>query len=127
MYAHHAGRVPGLAAPKADSSERTAAAASVDADLVSPAGLYPQKNPALMAQATQSREQNEHMNFATCTSGCKVFLTLRAQLALQGYCLTRSDSDDGPTLYYVSRWSLVRELRDLAAVGASLRQIGGAP
>ena len=127
MYAHHAGRVPGLAAPKADSSERTAGAASVDADLVSPAGLNPQKNPALVAQATQSREQNEHMNFATCTTGGKVFLTLRAQLALQGYCLTRSDRDDGPTLYYVSRWSLVRELRDLAAVGAFLRQIGGAP
>ena len=67
------------------------------------------------------------MNFATCTSGCKVFLTLRAQLALQGYCLTRSNSVDGPTLYYVSRWSLVRELRDLAAIGAFLRQIGGAP
>ena len=127
MYAHHVGRGPGLAAPEAASCECIAGAASVDADLVSPAGLNPQKNPALAAQATQSREQNEHMNFATCTTGGKVFLTLRAQLALQGYCLTRSDSDDGPALYYVSRWSLVRELRDLAAVGAFLRQIGGAP
>ena len=127
MYAHHVGRVPGLAAPEAASCECTAGTASVDADLVPPAGLYPQKNPALVAQATQSREQNEHMNFATCTAGCKVFLTLRAQLALQGYCLTRSDIDNGQTLYYVSRWSLVRELRDLASVGAFHRRIGGAP
>lgn len=67
------------------------------------------------------------MNFATCTTGGKVFLTLRAQLALRGYCLTRSDSDDGPTRYYVSRWSLVRELHDLATVGAFLQQIGDAP
>jgi len=64
------------------------------------------------------------MNCATCIAGGKVFSTLRAELALRGYCLRRSHGDDGPTCYYVSWWHFVRELRDLAAVQLFARQTG---
>jgi hypothetical protein len=56
----------------------------------------------------------------------KRFATLRAQLALKGYCLSRTDGDDGPVYFHVSRWDMVRELRDLAAVARFLDQVGGA-
>jgi len=56
----------------------------------------------------------------------KAFATRRAELALRGYSLSRTHSDDGPSVFHVSRWGMVRELRDLPAVTAFLRQIGGA-
>jgi hypothetical protein len=56
----------------------------------------------------------------------KQFATLRAQLALKGYGLSRTDGADGPVFFYVGRWDMVRELRDLAAVARFLDQVGGA-
>lgn len=56
----------------------------------------------------------------------KTYFTLRAQAALRGYSLSRSHPEDGPTRFYVSRWGLLRELRDLAAVAAFVEQIGAA-
>lgn len=56
----------------------------------------------------------------------KIFESQRAAAAFRGYCLARSNPADGPVTFYATRWGLVRELRDLAAVAAFLRQIGGA-
>lgn len=39
----------------------------------------------------------------------KTFRSLQAQAALQGLELTRSDPADGPILYYLSRFGLVRQ------------------
>jgi len=124
MQVHNFGHGPGLAAPEAASSVRPAGAASVAAAAASLAGLNTQKESAPAAQATQSREQNVHMNSATCTAFARVFSTLCAELALRGYCVRRSHGDDGPTCYYVSRWGFVRELRDLTAVQLFARQTG---
>lgn len=55
----------------------------------------------------------------------KCFQTLRARLALAGHVLRRSNSSDGPSTYYVTRWGLIRELRDLGAVEAFAKQVGG--
>ena len=124
MHAHHFGHGPGLAAPEAAASLCAAGAASVASDAVAPAGLNAQKESAPAAQAAQSREQNEHRNSATGAGADKAFLTLRALLALNGYSLSRTHGDDGPVCFYVSRWDLVRELRDIAAVRAFAEQVG---
>ena len=58
------------------------------------------------------------------TSECKRFATLRAEMALRGYSLSRTHGDDGPARYYVTRWNLVRELRDIAAVRVFAQQVG---
>lgn len=113
-----------MAAPEAAASVRLAGAASVVADAVPPAGLNPQKESAPVAQATQSREQNEPSNFATGAGADKAFLTLRALLALKGYGLSRTHGDDEPVCFYVNRWGMVRELRDIAAVRGFAEQVG---
>jgi hypothetical protein len=56
----------------------------------------------------------------------KRFATLRAHLALKGYSLSRTAVGDGPVRFYVTRWGMARELRDLAAVARFLDQVGGA-
>lgn len=124
MRAHHNGHGPGLAAPEAAASLRAAGAASVVADAVTPAELNAQKESAPVAQATQSREQNKHANSAIDAGADKVFLTHRALLALKGYSLSRTHGDDGPVCFYVTRWGLVRELRDIAAVRAFTELVG---
>lgn len=124
MRAHYIGHGPGLAAPEAASSGGTAGAASVASDAVAPAGLNAQKESAPAAQAAQSREQNEPGNSATGDGADKAFLTLRALLALKGHVLSRTHGDDGPVRFYVTRWGLVRELSDFAAVRAFAEQVG---
>lgn len=56
----------------------------------------------------------------------KAFEALRAAAAFAGYTLSRTNPADGTVTFYATRWGLVRELRDLAAVAAFLTQIGGA-
>jgi hypothetical protein len=56
----------------------------------------------------------------------KRFTTLRAHLALRGYSLHRTAADDGPVCFYVTRWDMARELRDLATVARFLEQVGDA-
>ena len=124
MDANHHGAVPGLAAPDAAESLCVAGAASVPADAVAPAVLNAQKESAPPAQAAQSREQNEHRNSATGAGADKAFFTLRAVLALKGHALSRTHGDDGPARFYVTRWGLVHELRDIATVRAFADQLG---
>lgn len=124
MRAHYIGHGPGLAAPEAASSGGNAGAASVVADAVALPGLSVQKESAPATQAARSREQNESRNSANDTGTDKAFLTLRALLALNGHVLSRTHGDDGPVRFYVARWGLVRELRDIAAAYAFAKQVG---
>jgi hypothetical protein len=124
MRADNHGHGPGLAAPEAAASLCAAGAASVVAVAVAPAGLNAQEESAPAAQATQSREQNEDRNSATGADADKVFLTLRALLALKGYSLSRTHSDDGQVYFHVNRWGMVGELRDFAAVRAFAELVG---
>lgn len=124
MHAHFIGHGPGLAAPEAASSDGVAGAPSVVADAVAPAGLNEQKESAWAEQGTQSRKENEPGNSASGANADKVFLTLRTLLALKGHVLSRTQGDDGPVRFYITRWGLVRELRDIAAVRAFAEQVG---
>ena len=124
MRAHNHGHGPGMAAPEAALSLCAAGAASVVADAVAPAGLNAQKESAPATQAAQSREQNEHRNFATGAGAGKAFLTLRALLALRGYRLSRTHGDDGPVCFHVTRWGMVSQLPDIAAIRVFAEQVG---
>ena len=118
------GHGPGLAALEAAAGIHAAGAASAVADAALPADLTAQKESAPAAQAAQSREQIEPRNSATSPGEDKPFLTLRARLALKGHALHRTHGDDGPVRFYVTRWGMARELRDLAAVATFADQVG---
>lgn len=54
----------------------------------------------------------------------KRFATLRARLALRGWALTRTSADDGPVLFFATRWNMPRELASLDAVAAFAERVG---
>jgi len=54
----------------------------------------------------------------------KLFFTFRAQLALAGHALSRTDASDGRRRYFVSRWPLVHELRTLEEVRRFAQEVG---
>jgi hypothetical protein len=58
--------------------------------------------------------QNQRDDFASDDK--KRFATLRARAALAGFTLEAIEAEAGTRVFIVSRWSLTRELRDLAAV-----------
>ena len=69
-------------------------------------------------------DQQTHADSRTAGDTRKAFATLRAELAIAGYGVSRSSADDGPLSFCASRWGRVRELRDLAAVIAIAEQVG---
>ena len=93
-----------------------------------PPDPQPTSETARVASASRIEDQeNTRLNSATDGSADKAFLTLRAHLALKGYSLSRTHGDDGPARFFVTRWNLVRELSDLAAVRAFAEQVGATP
>ena len=123
MRAQRFGHGPAMAASESAGSLRAAGAAPAVADGAAPAGLNAQEESAPVAQTTQSREQDEHRNSAIGAGADKAFITLRVHPALKGYGLSRVCGDDGPVRFYVNRWGMVRELRDIAAVRAITEQV----
>jgi len=90
----------------------------------------------LRPQVGTERAQQEHSTTDTASIGAasgldksttrseveqRDFASLRATAAARGYRLVRMFStSSGAPSYYVSRWNLLRELPDLAAVEAFL-------
>ena len=74
------------------------------------------------APETLETQQSDCANACELEQGSKHFSTLRASLALKGYSLHELSCDG----YLIARWNLTRHAPDLRAVGAFLRQIGGA-
>lgn len=56
----------------------------------------------------------------------KEFSRLRAQFALAGHQLHRSNPTDGAVQFYATRWGLSRSLATLEDAERFLQQIGGA-
>ena len=71
---------------------------------------------------TNEIQQADFANVCELEQGNKRFNTLRASLALNGYSLHELSCDG----YLIAQWNLTRHAPDLRAVGAFLRQIGGA-
>jgi hypothetical protein len=57
----------------------------------------------------------------------KAFNTLRAQFALLGHVLTRTDGENGAGGFNCVRWGMARHLTDLEAARRFLVQVGGTP
>ena len=55
----------------------------------------------------------------------KLFETLRAQFALHGHALHRTDPVDGEVTYWAERWGLIRHLPTIDTARQFLEQIGG--
>ena len=55
----------------------------------------------------------------------KAFSTMQASFALLGHCLYRASGANGATVFLVTRWGMVRELKTLEAVAAFFALIGG--
>jgi len=118
---------PGLAAPALthppvlDPSPPGAAASA-------PAGLSPSPNDDATELAgsggVTGDKKTANLIFEQPADNGKRFATLRAHLALKGYCLSRTAASDGPVCFFVSRWTMLRELRDLAAVSDFAAQVG---
>lgn len=115
---------PGLAAPDAAANARSREPASPAAG----AGGKPELSRSDEAHGTPHaagpKDQQTHSDSVSDDVAGKAFATLRAQLALAGYSLHRSDAEDGPRNYFVTRWGMVRGLRDLPAVSKFAESVG---
>ena len=115
---------PGLAAPDAAVNARSREPASPAAG----AGGKPELSRSDEAHGTPHaagpKDQQTHLDFASDDAAGKAFATLRAQLALADYSLHRSEAEDGPRNYFVTRWGMVRELRNLPAVSKFVESVG---
>jgi hypothetical protein len=127
MVAHRRGAdAPGLAAPEladhhpVDLASMGAAAAHT---VVRPTS---EKAPDAANVGGPAKTETQTHIFEQPADDGKRFATLRAHLALKGYSLSRTAVGDGPVRFYVTRWGMARELRDLAAVARFLDQVGGA-
>jgi hypothetical protein len=125
MVAHlHGADAPGLAAPElahhhpVDLAPLGTAAAHA---VVTPTS---EKAPDAANVGGPAKSETQCLIFEQPTNDGKRFATLRAHLALKGYSLHRTAAGDGPVCFYVTRWGLVRELRDIAAVRAFAEQVG---
>ena len=85
------------------------------------------EDPTVAAAGLQGLAQAVSLNSATSAAEDKAFHTLRARLALAGQTLSRSNGDDGPVRFYVSRWNLIRELRTLDDVLRFAALVGVTP
>ena len=111
MLTRTIGDTPGLATPV--SAPESESARVVSASRIEEQGIADNLECAASAVCNQEGVIN-----------CKVFATLRAQLAMRGYSLSRTDAGDGPVRFHASRWGLIVELRDLAAVEAFAERAG---
>ena len=50
---------------------------------------------------------------------------MQASFALLGHCLYRASGANGATVFLVTRWGMVRELKTLEAVAPFFALIGG--
>jgi hypothetical protein len=65
------------------------------------------------------------LDYPTAERPNKSFLQLRAEFALLGHALYRSDSQDGAVIYWAEGSSLVRTLPSLEAVRYFLKSLHG--
>ena len=122
---HHGATAPGLAAP--DRAAPPAGLASLGSTGAAAAGLSPpQKDecPELAGGgALKGQRKADTADCADTAAECKPLATLRARLALAGWVLTATP-DNPHGAFTVSRWGMVRDLVDLAAVAAFTARVG---
>jgi hypothetical protein len=122
---HHGATAPGLAAPERAVLPAGLAPLGTAGD--APVGLSPpHKNecPGLAGGgAIRGQGKADASDCADLAAECKPLATLRARLALAGWALTTTP-DNPHGAFTVSRWGMVRDLADLAAVAAYADRVG---
>jgi len=121
---HHGADAPHLAAPARLQDKHPGVAAPPAAHRLPEPDVAPTKDKAAGGSGDAGNQVQGRGNFATVANTDKDFHTLRAKLALKGHTLSRTNDQDGPVLFHVNRWGMVRELRDLAAVRDFAEQVG---
>ena len=122
MDAHQIGAgAPDFAAPESASHRGAAGATTLAAGAEPHLRLNLQTESTLGADTTQSREQNEHPDFADDGAAGKARATIAARFAMRGYSLHQLADD---TLL-VTRWNLSRPCVDLHAARRFLAQVEG--
>lgn len=126
MDARDHGTVPGLAAPELAHHDVVELAPLGTAAAHAVATPTSEKAPDAANVGGPVQTETRFLIFKQPTDDGKRFATLQAHLALKGFSLQRTAADDGPVCFYVTRWGMARELRDLAAVARFLDQVGDA-
>ena len=121
---HHNARWAGLAAPDAATNLHCHEPASLASAAGATAGLSRSDEAHETPHFAGPKDQQTHSDFASDDAAGKAFATLRAHLALAGYSLHRSEAEDGPRNYFVTRWGMVRELHNLPAVSKFAESVG---
>jgi hypothetical protein len=88
--------------------------------------LVIEKAPGACNTEGLDTDTTNDLNYPTAARQQKVFSTLVAGFALNGYTLQRTDAGDGPVTYYATRLGVVRCLHSLDAAQCYLAQMGGA-
>jgi len=120
----HGADALGLAAPEPahhDPVHRAPLGAAAAPVVVTPSSG---KAPDAANAGGPVQKKTQRLIFTQRTGDDKRFATLRAHLALKGYSLHRTAAGDGLVRFYVTRWGMARELRDLAVVARFLDQVG---
>ena len=121
---HHSAHRAGPAAPDAPANLHSHEPASLAAGAGASAGLTRSDEAYGTPHAAGPKDQRTYSDSASDDVAGKAFATLGAQLALAGYSPHRSNAEDGPRNYFVTRWGMVRELRDLPAVSKFAESVG---
>lgn len=126
MDAQDHGTMPGLAALELahhDPADLAPLGTTAAHAVVTPTS---EKAPDAANVRGPAQTETQCLIFEQPTDDGKRFATLRAHLALKGYSLSRTAASDGPVHFYITRWGMACELRNLAAVARFLVQVGGA-
>jgi hypothetical protein len=126
MDAQDHGTVPGLAAPELAHHDVVDLAPLDTATAHAVVTPTIERAPDAANVGGPVQTETQCLIFEQPIGDGKRFATLRAHLALKGYSLHRTASDDGPVCFYVTRCGMARELCDLATVAQFLDQVGGA-
>lgn len=121
---HRSAHRAGLDAPDAPANLQFHEPAWLAAGAGASAGLTRSDEAHDTSHVAGPKDQQTHSDSVSDDVAGKAYATLRAQLALAGYSLHRSDAEDGPRNYFVTRWGMVRGLRDLPAVSKFAESVG---
>lgn len=124
MRAHLVCRWSGIAVPDAAARVLVAGIPSVAADRAAPVQLVPQALLEPAARAAEMREHDHTRGSATDPEPAKVFRALQAECDLEGHCLCRTCTVDGPAQSCLARCGMVRELQGLASLAKLLDPVG---
>lgn len=81
------------------------------------------EGPTVAAASPLALDYLVRISSARSSADEKAFSTFRAQLALAGYALSRTDGADGQRSYFAARRPLVYELRTLEEVSRLVQKI----